>query len=226
VTENGKAEDLDSLKGKPYFADNFDEGCENWQVEKWEDDEKAVQVAERDGRLHVKTESRENGVMIWCKKELPKDFIFEYDFTPLSPSGFFLIFFCYRGQDGKDILGPPHWTDRRERTLFRKYTRGVLDGYHISYRRNESATCNFRKNSGMELLLQQKLDVLLPANETHHVRLVKKGGRVRLTVNGRTFADVVDDGSRGGPVREGGRIGLRQVYESEGLYDNVRIVEL
>ena len=35
-----------------------------------------------------------DGVMIWLKKELPKNFKFEYDVTPTSKSGFFLLFFC------------------------------------------------------------------------------------------------------------------------------------
>src|SRR5437762_3287522 len=73
---------------------------DNWRVEKWDDNAVSVDVRERS--LSVTTHSEEHGVMVWLRRELPPDFVFEYDFRPLSDSGFFLIFFCAKGNNGND----------------------------------------------------------------------------------------------------------------------------
>lgn len=213
----------DAKKGKVMLSDEFKNG-DNWVVEKWS--EKEAQVEFKDGKMQVTTHKGTDGVMVWCKKELPKDFLFEYDVTPTSKSGFFLVFFCAKGQDGKDILSEESLKDRSDPTLFKKYTKGKINCYHMSYRRNESATCNFRKNSGMALLKQQKLTAVLPKGKTVHVSLKKKGGRIVLTVDGQVYMDYTDEGKINGAIREGGKIGLRQVYDSEGVYDNVKLTEL
>lgn len=88
------------------------------------------------------------------------------------------------------------------------------------------ADCNLRKNSGLILLRKQKLKEVLPMNKTHRIQLRKDGGWILLTVNQMVFMDYTDDGKTNGPVWNGGRIGLRQVYDSEGAYDNVRLIEL
>lgn len=89
-------------EGKVVFEDTFREGLKNWVVERWEKDKVSVWV--EDGKLRVKTQKTINGAMIWCKRELTENFIFEYDLIPLSKSGFFLIFFCVKGVEGEDIL--------------------------------------------------------------------------------------------------------------------------
>ncbi|PCJ51616.1 MAG: hypothetical protein COA79_25820 [Planctomycetota bacterium] len=216
-----------SEKGKKYFSDDFSEKkIINWKLEKWEEGKK-VELEIKKERLWMKTNSRLHGCMLWCKKELPKDFLFEFDFTPVSEGkGFFLIFFCYKDKDGKDILEEKAWKDRKYRTLFKKYVKGKYNGYHISFRRGASATCNFRKNAGMTLLKQHKLDKVLPKDKTYHVSLYKKGGHMILKVDDTVFMDYTDDGKENGKVREGGRIALRQVYDSEAFYDNIKITDL
>lgn len=201
------------------FRDDFSAGLAHWVVEKWEDD--AVQVAVEDGKLRVSTQSKLHGVMVWLKQELPRDFAFEFDFTPLSQSGFFLLFFCQKGTRGEDILDKALIEDRNHTTLFNKYTKG-RSGYHISYRRNEEANCNLRKNPGLRLLKQEQLADVLPKGKTVHVKLAKRGGRITLEVAGKPFMDSAD----GEKPWEGGRIGLRQVYDSAGLYSNVTLKEL
>ncbi len=210
--------------GKVVLNEDFSKGLENWHVEKWE--EEAVKAVAEKGKLRVTTTSKLHGTMIWCKKALPKNFQFDFDFTPVSKSGFFLIFFCAKGIDGKDVLEDPHVKDRSAPTLFKKYTKGKINCYHISYRRGEAANCNLRKNSGQKLLKQQKLDTVLPAGKTVHVKLVKKDGALTLTVDDKVFMEYTDDGKANGPILEGGRIALRQVYVSESTYSNIKIMDL
>ncbi|PCJ60002.1 MAG: hypothetical protein COA79_09350 [Planctomycetota bacterium] len=210
---------------KIFFEEKFENGLENWAVEKWEDGD-AVLAEVVDNSLHVKTDSKLHGTMIWCKQEIPENFIFEFDFIPNSDDGFFLIPFCCKGQDGSDILDEPLWSRREEETLFKKYVKGIIDGYHISFRRGDAANCNFRKNSGMALLKQEVLNEVLPMNQNYHVQLTKDGNHFILKVNDMTFMDVIDDESELGAVRTGGKLGLRQVYKSEGTYRNILIKEI
>ncbi len=207
--------------GKVVFDDGFDSNLDNWQVERWEEGD-AVKVHIKDGQMQVDTKSMKHGTMVWCKKELPDDFRFEFDFTPLSDDGFFLIFFCYKGNDGKSVLEKPHWGNQKYPSLFKKYTKGHSRGYHISYRRGNVADCNFRKNPGQRLMKKSVLDAKLTKGKKVHVALTKKNGRSVLTVDGKLFMDYLD----GQKHYDGGVIGLRQVYNSSGLYDNIKISEV
>ena len=160
--------------------------------------------------------------MVWLRRDVPPDFVFEYDFRPLSDSGFFLIFFCAKGADGSDVLSESVQSDRSARTLFKKYTEGNIRCYHISYRRGEQANCNLRKNPGLVLLKQETLAGVLPRSQTVRVRLSKRGGRIVLEVGGNVFMDYTDTDQ---PF-EGGRLALRQVYDSAAIYSNVRVSEI
>ena len=209
--------------GKIIFEDDFSGETVNWVVEKFDRD--AVDVEWPGNRLMVSTKKGVDGVMVWCKKQLPENFLVEYDFTPVSKSGFFLVFFCVEKNDHGDILDH---IDHQFTTysLFEKYTRGDINAYHISYRRNENPTSNLRKNPGQQngaLLKQQSLPYVLTAGRTHHVVLKKTGGHISLVVDQQEFMNFTDDGTTGGKPYSGGRFGLRQVYDSEGIYDNFRI---
>jgi len=220
--------------GKVIFEESFDKGMENWVSE----GPHTVEV--KDGRLHVKTVQGGNlGQFVWCRKELPDNFRVEFDVTPVSDSGFFLIFFCVQGVKGEDILGPElfdnyfNWKTWKDYQDWDKYTSppkrkhdSRIRGYHTSYRRNELANCNLRKNPGLNLVKSSDLKSLLPRDKTAHVVLAKEGAHVTLVVNGETFMDWTDDGKIDGPFYNGGRFGFRQVYDADGHYDNVKIYDL
>ena len=218
-------------EGRLVFREPFDADLSNWKSE-------GPYLAEvKDGRLHLKTTwgERKVGQYVWCRRELPADFRMEYDFTPVSDGGFFLIFFCVQGVGGEDILGPElfdrymnftTWEDYQD---FDKYTsppnrrhESRIRCYHTSYRRGTRANCNLRKNPGLNLVKSSDIDQLLPKDKTVHVVLVKKGGRIVLTVDDRTFMDYTDEVG----FYDGGRLGFRQVYDSEGVYDNVAVYDL
>lgn len=212
--------------GKLVFQDDFTGASENWVLEKFDRDE--VNAEWSGNRMKVKTKKGVDGVMVWCRKKLPENFMLEYDFTPVSESGFFLMFFCVEKKDMGDILDN---LDSQFTTysLFQKYTRGDINSYHISYRRNENPTCNLRKNPGQQngaLLKQQALSGVLSAGSTHHVVLKKSGGQISLAVDQQEFMEFTHDAATGTLPYKGGRFGIRQVYDSEGYYDNFRIWDL
>lgn len=216
---------------KLVFSDDFS-NLANWAPE----GPHAVSIAS--GQLYVKTvdDKRLNGQFIWCRQDVPESFRAEFDVTPLSDSGFFLVFFCQAGTDGGDILGrnllegympAGAWQPYSD---WDKYTSPVdraghhgsrIRGYHVSYRRNESATCNLRKNPGLNLLKSSSVEAVLPKGQTARVALVKSGGLIRLEINGLAFMEYTDE-----KPYSGGRIGLRNVYDSECLYDNFRLYRL
>jgi len=192
----------------------------NWQPE----GPNLVEVV--DGGLHVKTAmATRSGQFVWLRRDLPADFRVEYGLTPVSSGGFFLIF-CAQGVNGEDIPGEKPFKRYRWLRDFKKYTTGPIDCYRISCRRGRMANCNLRENTGKRLLGQSRIDMVLPAGQTAHVALTKSGGRIRLVVNGKVFVDCTDDGSINGGVYGRGKTGLRQVYDSEGYYDNFKVFDL
>lgn len=207
---------------------------DNWAIEKIKAEEGVVEVV--DGKMKCTTVMDQknglgtDGIMIWLKStQLPKNFKFEYDVTFLTNAnddGFFMLFFCYKHKENADLLDPQFFGKLKEQTLFKKYTTGTFDGYHISYRRGEAANCNLRKNAGMVLLHQTALNKVLPANQKMHVTLTKVGGSIKLEVDDVVFMDFKDDGASHGPIHESGRIGLRQVYKSSAIYENIKLHKL
>ena len=114
--EERKAMDDRAAKSEPLVSEDFDKDLSLWRVER---DPEAFTYEIADGRLHVKTvkTKRSEGGYIWLKQELPADFGVEFDFTPVSESGFFLIFFSARSLDGDedpDLVRPGDGADVRK----------------------------------------------------------------------------------------------------------------
>jgi hypothetical protein len=217
----------DMLDAKqPLYTEDFTADLLNWVSEG------PGQAEVRGGKLVLKTCEKtadgkpESGQFLWFRKDLPAGFRVEFDFTPKSPSGFFLLFFCAKGVAGDDILGDKLMKEYKALPDFKKYTIGSVNCYHISYRRNEQADCNLRKNTGKHLLSNSKVDQLIPANKTAHVVLTKQGGHITLTVDGVSFMDFTDDGKINNGIYGEGKFGFRQVYGSEGEYDNFKVFDL
>jgi len=222
------------VEGKLILEDRLDRDLANWQSE----GPHAVEV--KNGRLQMKTvqDDRNVGQYVWCRKDAPADFRAEWDFTPLSESGFFLVFFCAQGVKGEDILSRALFEDYMPQASWKPYqdfdkytsppnrkTDSRIACYHVSYRRNAEANCNLRRNPGLHLLRSSEIQAALPAHRTFHVVLVKQGARIRLAVDGKPFMDHTDDGQRGA-VHGAGKIGFRQVYDSDGAYSNFRLFDL
>jgi hypothetical protein len=216
-----RTEDVMPETTKPLYTEDFSTDLSNWVSEG------AGQAEVKDGKLVIRTmEKAAVGHYLWFNKDLPADFRVEYDFTPTSQSGFFLLFFCAKGTGGEDILGDKLMKDYTALQDFKKYTIGPINCYHISYRRNQSADCNLRKNTGKHLLSSSKVDQLVPTDKAAHVVLTKQGGRISLTIDGVSFMDFTDDGKLNGGIYGAGKFGFRQVYESAGEYDNLKIFDL
>jgi len=193
------------------FFDDFSGGLDRWIFEG------PAETEIRDGALWVRPLAMP-GHMAWIGRKAPASFRLEFDVTPLSESGFWLVFFCADTVEG-DMFdqGQPG----RE-GVFDRYTRNdAFACYHASYRRNRAGNCNLRKNPRMHLLAQKSDLGTLETGVPHHVVLTYRAGHILLTVNGRTFMDHTDADAPHGP----GYIALRNVYDCETLYDNVALYD-
>lgn len=191
-------------------------------------------------------------IVVWNKRCVtPADYQIEFDFRPLTPIGLAIVHFSARARTGGDVLGEglaPRYG------VFRSYTHGDLDTYHISYFANNPTggmrgTCNLRKNHGFHLLAtgpdlcSEGLDYAKPgfSSKAYRVAVRKLGPVIRFTIDGREVFTVTDRGvndvltedgrvaTRGvdtGPALAGGRMALRQMVGLTAEYSRFRIYRL
>ncbi|MCP5111887.1 MAG: DUF1961 family protein, partial [bacterium] len=149
--------------------------------------------------------------MYWLTEEAPADFLLEFTIRPQNrQDGLNIVFFSTRGINGESIFDPA--LAPRDGT-FQQYHSGDLNGYHISYWAGERGTANVRKNRGFQLVAEGKdLVAGAPADAFQTVRIYKRGGTIRLTVDGELAAAYDDNGKISGPAHtHTGWIGLRQM---------------
>ena len=175
-------------------------------------------VTVKDGRMHFRN-SPDGNAVIWNTREFPENFVAEWDFQHHRPQGTAIIFFAARGPQEGSIYAPglPRRTGN-----FGNYTRGKIRTYHISY----SATDEAGVPRGGTHLKKDILDDVLGAGgklctgpshidgatgKVHKLRLTKLRNRIVLDVNGDVCIDCTDDGKKGGPPLNSGRIGFRQM---------------
>jgi hypothetical protein len=180
-----------------------------------------------DGWLSLRSE-RPDGpighVVLWCQETFPESFLAEWDFVLEDPIGLTIVFFAARGSDNRDLFDPslnPRDGD------FQQYIRGDIDSYHISYYARmpfePRSMANLRKNSGFHLLANGPIDIRIEDRKIYRAALLKEGGRIRMSVDGHTIIDYLDDGERFGPVHGAGKIGLRQMQWTRAQYRNFRV---
>ncbi|HWL51797.1 MAG TPA: DUF1961 family protein [Chthoniobacteraceae bacterium] len=164
-------------------------------------------------------------VVLWLKKELPENFLAEWEMKPVNDRGLCIAFFSARGRNGESIFSE---TLRKRNGEFPLYHSGDIDCYHISYYANTPETpgrltSNLRKNHGFYLISNGPPGISAHSREWNRVQLLKVGDHIQLAVNGRRIIDHTDDGKRHGPVLGGGAFGLRQMVWTVGGYRNFRV---
>jgi hypothetical protein len=164
----------------------------------------------------------------WCPQVFPAGFVAEWDAQCLDTElGLCIIFFATKGPKGQDLFDPN--LPKRD-GLFPQYTQG-LSCYHISYYANtpdepNRATANMRKNPGSHVVAQGPPAIPPQSTAVHRVRLVKDGGHITLSVDGKPSIDWTDDGKQFGAVLGDGRIGLRQMQWTKFRYRNFKVMSL
>ena len=94
-------------------------------------------VLEGDAKVFIKnnwlemysTDQKSHHVF-WCPKEIPANFIAEWELQNLNTdAGLCIVFFAAKGINGKDVM---HASQKKRTGIFKQYTKGDLNNYHIS----------------------------------------------------------------------------------------------
>ena len=84
--------------------------------------------------MHVYSPNQAQHHVFWCPVSFPSDFIAEWDVQNQDPkAGLCIVFFAAEGEKEADIFSPK----LKNRTgVFKQYTKGDINNYHISYYAN------------------------------------------------------------------------------------------
>ncbi len=168
--------------------------------------------------------------LFWCPQQLPADLAIDWDFRPIREPGLAMMWFCANGQGGTDLFDPS--LAPRDGN-YRQYHSGDINGYHASYFRRKNVqhertfhTCNLRKSCGFHLVAQggDPIPSVIDVLDSYHLQLIKCSNRIRLSINGLTIFDWLDDDpATTGPVHGAGYLGLRQMAPLIADYSNLTI---
>ena len=198
----------------PVYATSFEsaEALQDWKLEG------GKRMSVENGRFCVgkraawaQVAATDNHLVCWLTKEVPADFLLEFTVRPRNrKEGLNIVFFNARGIHGESVFDPGL---QPRNGLFEQYHSGDLNNYHISYWAGDRGTANVRKNPGFKLVATGKdLVFSAPAEAWQTIRLYKRGGTIRLTVDDIVSAAFDDDGRTYGPIwTQSGWIGLRQM---------------
>jgi rhamnogalacturonyl hydrolase YesR len=164
--------------------------------------------------------------VFWCPKELPANFMAEWELQNLNPeAGLCIVFFAAKGINGKDVM---HSSQKKRTGVFNQYTKSDLNNYHISYYANNPKKPNrpfahLRKNKGFVTVQYGERGISAKSTSIHSVQLVKKENHISMTIDGREIINWKDNGKKYGLTFEEGRFAFRQMQWSHFRYRNLKV---
>jgi acetyl esterase/lipase len=157
------------------------------------------------------TSDDRNHLVCWLTRQVPADFLLEFTVCPQDrKQGLNIVFFNARGINGENIFDS---SLQKRDGLFKQYHSGDLNNYHVSYWAGDRGFSNLRKNRGFHLVASGE-DYIAAGNSNSFqtVQIYKRGGKIRVMVDGLVALAFDDDGETFGPVhKHSGWIGLRQM---------------
>ena len=185
-----------------------------------------AEVLIKDSWLEMYSPDQKAHHVFWCPKELPSNFMAEWELQNLNPdAGLCIVFFAAKGVDGKDVMHP----SLKKRTgVFRQYTQSDLNNYHISYYANNPKKPNrpfahIRKNKGFVTVQYGEQGIPASSTFVHKVNLVKKENQITMTIDGREIINWKDDENKYGLVLQEGKFAFRQMQWSHFRYRNFKV---
>ncbi len=185
-----------------------------------------AEVLIKDDWLEMYSTDQKAHHVFWCPKELPANFIAEWDLQNLNPqAGLCIVFFAAKGINGKDIM---HSSQKKRTGVFSQYTKSDLNNYHISYYANNPKKPNrpfahIRKNKGFVTVQYGERGIAAKSTLVHKIQLVKKENHISMAIDGREIINWKDDGEKYGPAYEEGKFAFRQMQWSHFRYRNLRV---
>lgn len=214
-------------EGKVLLLEDFSTGMGDWWVEGGE------KVWVEDGRLHVKADPAEGNdgyvCTVWHKQTFPGDVKVEFDAHVVSSTieaNNINLFLCYSDPSGRPLYDT---RESRADAAYSKYhdLNGHIFTFLKDYRKQGGAhpdgSCKarirMRRCPGFELMTECFEDHC-ERGVTYHVEIVKKGGRLTFSVDGKKYLEDTDPKPLGA-----GLIGLR-TFRTYLWWDNIKVTEL
>jgi hypothetical protein len=197
--------------------ENFSRGMLDW----WSEGGERVRV--EGGRLLVSADNPKipgGGVAtVWHKATHPGDFQVELDAHVVSSTpgaNNINLFFSY-----SDPSGAPLEETRAERRSAEYSLYHKLNGYIVTFLNDAvagtgKARIRIRRSPGFRLLAET-YEYHCRAGRTYHIKITKRGGEIRFSVDGRELLKATDP-----EPLAGGYFGLR-TYRTELWWDNIRL---
>ncbi|REL30736.1 DUF1961 family protein [Thalassotalea euphylliae] len=159
-------------------------------------------------------------VVLWNKQQLPDSYIVEFDLQHQSPMGLFILFFSASGLNNESIFSP---TLAKRNGVFKQYTSGDIQSYHVSSYTPHRSTANLRKNyHGGRLLKSQPDMAALAPDKVYKYRLIKWRDRFQLYLNDQLQMDYVDKEN----ALQGGHVGLRLMASARAMFSDFNLYQL
>ncbi len=221
-------ENVEPLKETLLYAPDF---SRQDVVNTWRMEGPGIYQINKEGWLSMESTEADKGpageghIVFWTPEIFPESFVAQWEFQAISDDGLCIVFFAATGHNGKHLFDPRL---NQRFGIFRQYTMGDIDCYHISYYANTPGnpgriTTNIRKNHGFYLVSNGQPAVPTGSKAIHNITLVKQKGNIRLGVDGISIIDWTDDGIQYGPVHGEGMIGFRQMKWMKGQYRNFKV---
>ena len=136
-----------SEKGKLLYENDFStkEKTASWVMEG------PGELTFKDGWMYMQSPEEIFHHVFWCPENFPESFIAEWEVqNQETDAGLCIIFFAAKGLKGEDIFDE---SLPERKGIFKKYTKGKINNYHISYYANATHNkgrliANLRKNKG------------------------------------------------------------------------------
>ncbi|HEX5218061.1 MAG TPA: DUF1961 family protein [Verrucomicrobiae bacterium] len=203
---------------RPVYTNSFDDPAtlKDWALEGGKSVAITNSVFVLESPPGAKTPEENTGHLVcWLRKEIPGDFLLEFSFRPLlRTQGLAIVFFNARGTNGESVFDPRL---RKRDGTFIQYLRSDLNSYHVSYWAGDRGTSHLRKNYGAHVVaVGDDLIASAPADAFQTVRIYKRRGAIRVTVDGIIALAYDDDGKTHGPIwNHSGWIGMRQMSHAQ-----------
>lgn len=188
--------------------------------------EGAAKAVIKNESLEMYSPDQKSHHVFWCPKELPANFVAEWEMQNLNPdAGLCIVFFAAKGINGEDVMDPK----LKKRTgIFSQYTKSDLNNYHISYYTNNPKKPNrpfahLRKNKGFITVQFGERGIAAKSSSIHKLRLIKKENHIAMAIDDREIINWIDDGKKYGPIYREGKFGFRQMQWSHFRYQNLKV---
>ena len=180
----------------------------------------------KNGWLEMYSPNEKSHHVFWCPKELPANFMAEWELQNLNPkAGLCIVFFAAKGVNGLDVMHP---SQKKRTGIFSQYTKSDLNNYHISYYTNNPKKPNrpfahIRKNKGFVTVQFGERGIPAQSTDIHKVHLIKKENHISMAIDGREIINWKDDGKKYGLVHQEGKFAFRQMQWSHYRYRNLKV---